>query len=184
MDLVHRSVIFHDRSKERGYRRIHTRLVAAYGQHACPTESVKYWVREYDRGRRDPADSARAGRPRSDIAGAASHILGQQPFSSTKFLAAELRTRRDLVTKTLVKVLRMKTFSLRWAPDDRRVAQKRQRVADSRRRPQTLRADAANQLANTITAEESWYYWFYQYSSQWSTSRDLVSTRTLKKIDS
>jgi Mn-dependent DtxR family transcriptional regulator len=37
-----------------------------------------------------------------------SHILSEQPFSSPKDIAAQLRTSRDLVNKTLVEVLGMK----------------------------------------------------------------------------
>jgi hypothetical protein len=112
MDVLQRSVIFYYRSKQRDYRGIHTKQVRAYGQHACPAESVKCWVREYDRGGRDPADSLRAGRPRSDIAEAVSHILSTQPFSSTTYITAQLRTSRDLVKKTRIEVLGMKIFSL------------------------------------------------------------------------
>jgi hypothetical protein len=113
MDVVPRSVILDHRSKQRGEGGIHTELVGADGQHAYPTESVKYWVREYDRGRGDPADSPKAGRPRSDIAEAVSHILSEQPFNSAKYNAAELLTSRDMVKKTLVEVLGMQKFSLR-----------------------------------------------------------------------
>jgi hypothetical protein len=184
MDVGQRSLISYYRFKQRGYRRIHTKLVGADGSHAYLTGSVKCWVREYDRGGQDCADSPRAGRPRSDIAEAVSHILREQPFSSTKYIAAQLGTTRDLVRKTLVEVLGMKKFSLRWVPHELTVAQKRQRIADSRRLFQSLIADGPNEFTNIITVDESWYYWVYQHSSQWSTSRDLVPTRTLQKIDS
>jgi hypothetical protein len=155
MDVVQRSVIFCYRSKQRGYRGIHIKLVGAYAQHATPTESVKYWVREYDRGGRDLTDSPRAARPRSATAEAVSHVLSEQPFSSAKYIAAQLRTSRDLVKKTLVEVLGMKKFSLRWVPHELTVAQKRQRAAHSRRLVQTLTADAPNEFTNIITADES-----------------------------
>jgi hypothetical protein len=154
MDVVERSIIFDYCSIQRGYRGIHTKLVGAYGQHAYPTESVKYWVRGYDCGRRDPADSPRAGRPRSDIAEAVSHILSKQPFSSTKYIAAQLRTSGDLVKQTLVEVLGMKKSHLRWVPHELTVAQTRQRVADSRRLLQTLIPDARNELTNIISTLE------------------------------
>jgi hypothetical protein len=184
MDVLRSSVIFYYRSKQRGCRGIHTKLVGAYGQHAYPPESVNYWVRESDRGGRDPADSPRAGTARSDIAKAVSQILSQQPFSSTKYIAAQLRTSRGLMKKTVVDVLGMQKLSLGWVPHGLTVAGKRQRVADSRRLLQMLTADAPNEFTNIITADESWYYWLYRHSSQWSTTRDLVPTRTLQKIDS
>jgi hypothetical protein len=156
MDVMARSVIFYHHSKQRGSRGIHTRLVGAYEQHAYPTESVKYWVREYDRGRKDPADSPKAGKPRSDIADAVSHILSEQPFSSTESIAAQLRTSRELVKKTLVEVLGMKKFRLRWVAHERTVAQKPQRVVDSRRLLHTLITDAPNEFTNIITADKGW----------------------------
>jgi hypothetical protein len=155
MDVVQTSAILYHRSKQRGDRGIHTKLVGGDGQHASPTEPVTYWVREYDGGGRDATDSPKAGRPRSDIAEAVSHILSEQLFSSTTYLAAQLQTSRDLVKKTLVEVLGMTTFSLRWVSHELTVAQKRQGVADSRRLLQTLIADAPNEFINTITADES-----------------------------
>jgi hypothetical protein len=184
MDVVQRSVIFYYRSKKRGYKAIHRKLIERYGVEAYTLGSVKYWAREYEGGRRDPTDSPRAGRPVSDLAEAISKFLNEQPFSSTRYIAAQLRTSRNLVKRTLVEVLGMQKFSLRWVPHELTVAQKGQRVADSRRLLQALRADAANEFGNIITADESWYYWSYEHSSQWSTSRDLVPTRTRKKIDS
>jgi hypothetical protein len=184
MDVVQRSVIFYYRFKGRGDKRIHTKLVAAYGRDAHTIDSVKYWVREHDDGRRDPPDSAKAGRPPSDISEAVAKVLNEEPFSSTKHIAAQLRTSRELVKRTLIDVLGMKKFSLRWVPHTLTGAQKRDRVADSRRLLTALRADAANGFVNIITADESWYYWSYSHSSQWSTSRDLVPTRPIKKIDS
>jgi histone-lysine N-methyltransferase SETMAR len=112
------------------------------------------------------------------------YILREQPFSSTKYIAAQLRTSRDLVKKTVVEVLRIKRFNLRWVPRELTVAQKRQRVADSRRLLQTLIADTPKEFTNIITADESWYYWFCPPTFQWRTSRDLVPTRPLQKIDS
>jgi hypothetical protein len=85
---VQRSVIFCHRSKQRGYTGIHIKLVGAYVEHAYPTESVKYRVRDDDRGRRDRAESPMAGRPRSDIAEAVSHILSRELFSSTNDIVA------------------------------------------------------------------------------------------------
>jgi hypothetical protein len=46
MDVVQRSVIFHSYLKGHGYERIHTKLVATYGQNADTEDSVKNWVRE------------------------------------------------------------------------------------------------------------------------------------------
>jgi hypothetical protein len=89
-----------------------------------------------------------------------------------------------MVKKTLVKVSGMKRISLRWVPHELTVAEKHKRVADSWILLQTRIADAPNEFTNIITADESWHHWFYQHSSEWSTSRDLVPTRTLQKIDS
>jgi hypothetical protein len=113
MDVVQRSVIFYDRCRQRASKGIHTKLVDSYGQHACRTESVKCSVREYDRGRRAAAGSPRAGAPRSDIAEIVPHILSEQPFSSTKYIAVQLQTSCDLVKKALVEVFAMKKLNVR-----------------------------------------------------------------------
>jgi hypothetical protein len=73
---------------------------------------------------------------------------------------------------------------LRWVPPEQTAAQKAQRVANSRKLLRVLRVEAANGVVNIITGDESWYYWSYDHSSQWNTSRDLVPTRRLMTIDS
>ena len=184
MDIVQRSVIFYYCSKSLGYKRIHRKLVATYGRDAYTQDSVKRWAREYKHGRRDPSDVIKAGRPPSDIVDSVFQVLREQPFSSTKYIACQLRVSRELVKRTLTESLGMRKFSLRWVPHVLGIDQKRERVTESQKLLEALKADAPNEFANIITGDESWYYWSYDHSSQWSTSRDLVPTRALKKIDS
>jgi hypothetical protein len=158
--------------------------VETYEASAYTIDSVKYWVRQYDGGRRDPIDIPKPGRPVSDIAEAVSQLLREEPFSSTRCIAAQLRLSRTSVKRTLISVLGMKKFSLPWVPHDLTESQKAQSVKDSRMLLKALKADAKNNFVNIITGDESWYYWSYEYQSQWSTSRDTVPTRTLHKIDS
>jgi hypothetical protein len=122
---------------------------------AYTTDSVNYWTCEYDRGGRDPTDSSRAGRTLSEIVEAGSNVLSEQPFSSTRYIAGQLRRSRDLAKRTLVGVLEMNKFSLRCVSHQLRVAEKREGVADSRRLLQALRADSANEFVNIITTDES-----------------------------
>jgi hypothetical protein len=67
MDVGQRSVIFHDRLKAEGRKRIHTKLCATYGRNVFTEDSVEYWVCEHDGGRRAPTDLSNNGRPLSDI---------------------------------------------------------------------------------------------------------------------
>jgi hypothetical protein len=67
---------------------------------------------------------------------------------------------------------------------EKREPQKAQQVVDSRKLFRVLRVDPANAFVNLITADESWYYWSYDQSSQWNISRDLVQTRQFKTINS
>jgi hypothetical protein len=87
MDAVQRSVIFHLRCTGKGSRRIHTELVEIYGAGAYPIDSVKYWVKQSDGGRRDPTDLSQPGRPVSNVAEAVSQLLREEPFSSTRHIA-------------------------------------------------------------------------------------------------
>jgi hypothetical protein len=183
MDVVQRSVIFHLRFKGEGSKRIHTELVETYGAAAYPIDSVKYWVKQYDGGRRDPTDLSKTGRPVSDVAEAVSQLLREEPFSLTRHIAAQLRLSRISVKWTLVSVLGMRKFRLRWVPHDFTEFQKVQRVKDSRGLLKTLKVDAKNNFVNIITGDGSWYYWSYEHQSQWSTSRATVPTRTLQNID-
>jgi histone-lysine N-methyltransferase SETMAR len=111
-------------------------------------------------------------------------VLSEQPFSSTKYIAAQLHVSRAVVKRTLVKVLGMKKYSLRWVPHDLSEHQKAQRVIDSQSLLEALMEDAENNFVNIVTGDESWYYWSYAHTSQWSPSRDNVPTRTQQKIDS
>jgi hypothetical protein len=97
----------------RGYKRIHTKLVATYGRDAYTVESVKHWVLEYDGGRKDPTDVSKTGRPPCDIAEAVSQVLNEQLFISTKYIASHLRMSRKLMKRTLIDSLGMKKFNLR-----------------------------------------------------------------------
>jgi hypothetical protein len=132
MDVVQRSVIFHLRFKGEGSKRIHTELVETYGAGAYPIDSVKYWVKQCDGGRRDPIDLSEPGRLVSDVAEAVSQFLREEPFSSTRHIAAQLRLSRTSVKGTLVSVLGMRKFSLRWASHDLTEFQKAQCVKDLR----------------------------------------------------
>jgi hypothetical protein len=157
--------------------------VETSGAGASPIDSVKYWVKQYDAGRRDPTDLSKLGRPVSDAAEAVPQLLREGPFSSTRHIAAQLRLSRTLVKRTLVSVLGIRKFSLRWISHDLTEFQKAQRVKVSRGLLKALKVDATNNFVNIITGDESWYYWSYEHESQESTSRAPVPTWTLQKID-
>jgi hypothetical protein len=88
MDLVQRSVIFHLRFKGEASKRIHTELAETSGAGASPIDSIKYWAKQYDGRRRDPRDLSKPGRPVSDVAEAVSQLRREEPFTSTRHLAA------------------------------------------------------------------------------------------------
>jgi hypothetical protein len=108
---------------------------------ASTIDSVEYWVKQYDGSRRDPTDLPKPGRSVSDIAEAVSQLL-----------------REDPVKRTLVSVLRMRNFRLRWVPHDLTGSPKAQRVKDSRGLLKALKVDARDNFVNIITRNESWYY--------------------------
>jgi hypothetical protein len=62
MDIVQESVIFHLRFKGESSTRIHTELVGTYEVGAYTIDSFKYWVKQYDGGRRYPTDLSKPGR--------------------------------------------------------------------------------------------------------------------------
>jgi hypothetical protein len=65
-------------------------------------------MREYDGDRREPTDQSGPGRTCSDIAEIISQVLVEEPFSSPQHIAAQLRTSRALVKRTLTEVMGMK----------------------------------------------------------------------------
>jgi hypothetical protein len=72
-------------------------------------------------------DIPKPGRPVFDIAEAVSQLLKEEPFRSTTRIAAQLSLRRTSVKRTLISVLGMKKFSLRWVSHDLTGSQKAQR---------------------------------------------------------
>jgi hypothetical protein len=112
MAAVQRAVIYRSRLKGHDYKRIHTKLVATYGRNAYTERSAKYWVRKYERRRRARADLSRTDSAPSEIAEALSKVLSEYPFGSTKYISAQRGTSRELVKRTIIKVLGMKRFSL------------------------------------------------------------------------
>jgi hypothetical protein len=113
MDIVQSSVIFHLRFKGEASKRIYAELLKTYEVGAYAIDSVKYWTRQSDGGRRNLTDLAKPGRPVSDIAEAVSHLPREKPFSSTTHIAAQLGLSQTSVELTLVSVLEMREFSLR-----------------------------------------------------------------------
>jgi hypothetical protein len=91
---------------------------------------------------RDPTDLSKPGRPVSDVAEAVSQFLREEPFSSTRHIASQLRVSRTSVKRTLFSVVGMRKFSLRWVLHDLVEFQKAQRVKDSRGLLKALKVDA------------------------------------------
>jgi hypothetical protein len=106
-----------------------------------------------------------------------SKVLNEQPFSSTKYIAAQLRASGELVKRTLIEALGMKKFISRWVSHEPTAPQKAERVVGPRKSLWVLRVHAANGFVNIITADENWYYWSDDHSLQWNTSRHLVPTQ-------
>jgi hypothetical protein len=176
MDAAQRFAIFHCRRKGDGYKRIHTKLVAPYRQYAYTEDSGKYCFPEYSSGRGDLTELSRTGRPPSNIAKAASKVLSQRPFSSAKYIAAQLRANHELVERILTEVLGMRTLSLRWILHERTAAQRAQRVVELGKSLRVPRVDAANGFVNVIIPDGNWYDWSHDHSSKQNTFSDLVPT--------
>jgi hypothetical protein len=138
-NVVERPVIFCCRSKGRGFKRIHTKLVAASGRDVYTVESPKHWVCESDGGRRGPTDLFKTRKPPSDVVDAVLQVLNEERFSSTKYVASQLRISRKVAKRTLIDSLGMEKFSLRPGFHAFAVEQKLEKVADWRRLFKALR---------------------------------------------
>jgi hypothetical protein len=79
---------------------------------AYTIDSVKYRVRQSDGGRKDPTDLPKLGRPVSDVAEGVFQFRREEPFRSTRHIAAQLHLSRTSVKRTFILVLGMKKFSL------------------------------------------------------------------------
>jgi hypothetical protein len=96
-------VIFHYRLKERGYKRVHTKLVATYRRNVSIEDSLKCEIRKHHSGRRCPTGLSKTDRPPFDIAETISTGLNKRSFSSTEHIATQFQTSRERVKKLSLK---------------------------------------------------------------------------------
>jgi hypothetical protein len=84
MDVIQRSVIFYDRRKGYGYKKIHTKMRATDRQEAGSADYMNYWAVNSTRSSR----LVQVREATSDISEAISILLTEQPFRSAKPFAA------------------------------------------------------------------------------------------------
>jgi hypothetical protein len=123
-------------------------------------------------------DRVRPGRPPIELSGAIMSLLSNEPFLSARVLAVRLSSTHQTIKGALVSDLGMRQFVRRWIPHDLSEANRRERVLKVDLLLEDLRADEGNELANTMTGDESWLFLRYESDSMFVRTRDEVIPRT------
>jgi hypothetical protein len=151
------------------YKAIHTELSRVLKGHAISVNVCKYWCRKFKAGDFSMDDRVRPGRPPIELSGAIMSLLSDEPFPSARVLAVRLSSTHQTIKPVLVSGLRMRKFVRRWIPHDLREASRRERVLEANLLLEELGADDGNELANTMTGDESWFCLSYELDSMFAT---------------
>jgi transposase len=111
-----RAVIFYYCIRGKGGKKIHHKLPDAYGKNSYSLSVVKYWVREFKAQRTDLHDEVRPGRPLINVSTQISRLLNDELFSSTRHFARRFAVTKEVVKRSLRKVLGFHGFGLKWVP--------------------------------------------------------------------
>jgi hypothetical protein len=146
--------LFMDRRK---YKVVHTELSWVLKGHAVSVDICKYWCRKFKAGDFSMDDRVRPGRPPIELSGAIMSLLSDEPFLSSRVLAARLSSTHQTIKRVLVSDLRRRKLVRRWIPHDLSEANRRERVLKANLHLKELQADEWNEFANTMTGDESWF---------------------------
>jgi hypothetical protein len=166
----------------RKYKTIHTEFGRVLKEHAVSVDVCKYWCRKFKAGHFSMDDRVRPGRPPIELSGAIMSLLNDEPFLSARVLAVRLSSTHQTIKGVLASDLGMRKFVRRWIPHDLNKANRRERVLKANLLLEELRADEGNEFANTMTGDESWFFFSYESGSMFSRARDEVIPRTSQKI--
>jgi hypothetical protein len=139
----------------RKYKAIHTELSRVLKGHAVSVDVCRYWCRKFKAGDFSMDDRVRPGRRPIELSGAIMNLLGDEPFLSARVLAVRLSSTHQKIKRVLASDLGMREFVRRWIPHDLSETNRRERVLEANLLLEELRADEGNELANTMTGDES-----------------------------
>lgn len=178
MDNRYRIIIHFLVFRDTSNREIFNQLREVYGNKSPCQKTINTWAARFRKGEENVDDSERSGRPKSiDLSNSISSLLEDFPFISAKLISKELRVPYSTIKYYLKNELSMKKYTLRWIPYSLNEEQKNLRVERSKKILSILTKKKRKPLSRIITGDESWFGFYYPYSSQYKHTKSSVSQR-------
>lgn len=169
-----RSVIRFLAAKKNSAKDIHTQLCEVYGEACMSSGMVRRWVREFNNGRTDVHDEARAGRPSvSDetIAKVEEAMLKDRRITVRELCDLVPDVSKTTIDKILTEHLGYSKVCARWVPKMLTEDHKRQRVEAAQQFLDCHEADGDEYLDSIVTGDETWVHYTTpetkEQSKQW-----------------
>ncbi|XP_031639731.1 protein GVQW3-like, partial [Contarinia nasturtii] len=154
-------------------------LDKCYPDSAPAQSNIKYWFREFKRGRTDTDDAQRSGRPKEvvtpeNIKKIHKIILNDRNVKLSE-IAETLKISKERVHHIIHEYLDMRKLCAKWVPRELTIDQKQQRVDDSEQCLKLFNSNKTEFLRRYVTMDETWLHQYTpesnRQSAEW-TARD------------
>lgn len=154
-------------------------LDKCYPDSAPAQSNIKYWFREFKRGRTDTTDAQRSGRPNEVVTPENIKKIHKIIMNDRKLKLSEiadtLKISKERVHHIIHEYLDMRKLCAKWVPRELTIDQKQQRVDDSEECLAMLNRNKSEFLRRYVTMDETWLYHYTpesnRQSAEW-TARD------------
>jgi histone-lysine N-methyltransferase SETMAR len=163
---------------------IDTDFTDLYGDKRPSRGFIYKWMDYFRQGRESTKDLPRCGRApaRSNLPQEILDALESQPFGSVRSLSDDLDAPRETIRRTLIDILQMHKFKCKWVPYKLTPDQKRARVTLAKEMLDVFQN--VENLKNTITCDQAWFYHENPIDGQWATSSKKVHMNPRRTIRS
>jgi len=163
---------------------IEEKLQHLFGDDAPKKSCIYKWINAIDNGITSFDDAPRSGRPvvHQDLPSLINEMITDEPFHSTRTIAAHLNVSRETVRDILVNHLQLRKFKCKWIPYPLTEIRKQNRIHSATLLLPILQDP--DQMQITITGDQAWFYLHNPHKAQWADSSSKVTIHAKKTIQS